>query len=158
MENLLWESDIISFQGLQMCTFLFWPLEPHKVFMGSLQSVFSCGCLWWNPQIISFVVSLSSLGLEQIRACNDQLYWNWQSSDNDSQQWNIIYNRLWIQFNTYPGKKFLVQKSKAYLSALTFFKRNIQKSSQNVQQNKHLLKWRKSSDWTLLHYKMFIWD
>lgn len=76
MENLLWESDIISFQELQMCAFFFWPLETYKSFMGSLQRVFSSGCLRWNPQIISFVVSLSSLGLKKISICNDQAYWN----------------------------------------------------------------------------------
>lgn len=62
-ENLLWKSGSISFQNRNSQSenlFGYW--RPTKPFMGSLQRAFSCGCLWWNQQIISLAVSSTLLG------------------------------------------------------------------------------------------------
>lgn len=114
-------------QEFPMCNF-FGHWRPTKPFMGSLQRAFSCGCLWWNQQIISVTVSSTLTGT----GANYSL--NWPASlELSVSRWCqlamfcIIYNGPWIQFNTFPrNKRFLVQKSMADLSAWTSFKRNIQ--------------------------------
>lgn len=103
MENLLWKSDIISFQNrgsLHALFFFFWPQESHKALL-CLQRVFSWGCLWWNQQIVSFAVSSTLPGT----GANYSL--SWPASLELSASWGpvmsyTIYNGLWIQLNIFP--------------------------------------------------------